>query len=127
MDNLQLKQRLAGISHRSDLTNQLPLFVQDATERINRRFNLTLPNLVSDQDTNDVLTQFPLLYVYSASSSMFEYLNNGENAMYYDNKWEVECDRQNVLSPYTATDKYTATNPPVVLTPSEQAYLQENP
>ena len=120
MNNQQLKQRLAGISHRSDLTNQLPLFVQDATERINRRFNLTLPELVSDLDTNAVLTQFPLLYVYSASSSMFEYLNNGENAMYYDNKWEVECDRQNVLSPYTATDAYTEDNPPYILSPAEQ-------
>jgi len=125
MNNLQLQQRLAGIAHRSDLTSQLPLFVADATERINRRFGLELAPLVSDNDTNPVLTSFPLLYEYSAAQSMFEYLNNGQNAIYYSDRWERECDRQNVLNPYTATDKYTATNPPVILNEYQQALLAE--
>jgi hypothetical protein len=123
MDNLQLQQRLAGLAHRSDLTNQLPLFIEDARERINRRFALQLVPLNSDTDTNDVLSNYPLLYVYASAQSMYEYLNNGDNAMYYDNLWERECDRQNVLNPYTVTDHYTLTNPPVILNPAEQAII----
>jgi hypothetical protein len=122
MDNQALQNRLAGIAHRKDLTAQIPLFVEDARERINRRFSLELQPLSTQSSTNDVLTNFPLLYVYAAASSMFEYLNNGENAIYYDQKWETECARQNVLNPYTSTDHYTADEPPYIKSELEQQW-----
>ena len=114
MNYTELEARLAGIAHRTDLTTTIPLFVADATERINRRFGLQLVSPVADTDTNDVLTNFPLLYIYAAAQSMFEYLNNGDNAIYYNGLWEVETNRQNISNPNTVTDQYTADNPPVI-------------
>ena len=123
MNYTELEARLAGIAHRTDLTTTIPLFVADANERINRRFGLTLVSPDTTNPTNDVLTNFPLLYIYAAAQSMFEYLNNGQNAQYYNGLWELECDRQNVLNPYTVTDHYTADNPPYIKTPQEVAYV----
>jgi len=122
MNYLELKQRIAGILHRSDLATQLPLFIEDARERINRRFGLELVALSGDTDTNDVLTNFPLLYVYAACQSAYEYLNNGNNAVYMSDSWEKECDRQNVTNGGTATDNYP--DGPYIKTPAEQAYDQ---
>jgi len=102
-------------------------FVEDARLKLNRRFGLTLVPLVADTDTNPVLTEFPLLYLYAAVQSGFEYLNNGNNAQYIFDKWEIECDRQNILNPYSVTDHYTADAPPAMLTAGEIQYNLENP
>jgi hypothetical protein len=122
MTYLELKNRIAGILHRSDLATQLPLFIEDARERINRRFGLTLVPLTQDTETNAVLTDFPLLYVYAACQSGFEYLNNGDNAVYMADSWQRECAGQNITNPYTAADNYTEA--PYIKTPAEQESSQ---
>jgi hypothetical protein len=114
MNFSELKTRVLQISHRGDLAAQVVNFAADATERISRRFNVTLTPLVADADTNEVLTSFPLLYIYATLQALFEYTNNGDNAGYYSSAWETECDRQNVLHPGTCLDPYSATNPLVI-------------
>ncbi len=89
------------------LADQVSKFIDDATYRINSRFGLNLASPASSGDTNAVLTWHPLLYVYACLVSAFEYLNNGENAIYMDNKWETEADRVIINNPTSAIDMWT--------------------
>lgn len=92
----ELKTRLASISHRSDLAAQLVNFAADATEQINRRLGLALAPLVLDDDTNEILTDWSLLYLYAALTSLYEFTNDGDNGTYYLQRFNEECDRQNI-------------------------------
>jgi hypothetical protein len=104
----ELITRVAQIMHRADLGAQLPNWVADATRRINRRFGIELPVPVNG-DVLPVGTED--LFLWAALTQGYEHLNNGDNAKYYDQKWELEADRQNVLSPGSVTDNYAAAPP----------------
>jgi hypothetical protein len=108
MTPADLKTRIAQITHRTDLGAQLDNFVNDANERINRRFgvSLTVP-----ADADPFAEGIYLLYLFAALAAAYEHLNNGDNAAYYSNKWELEADRQNVLQPGTVTDNYATDLP----------------
>lgn len=112
MNLSELNTRIQRTAHRTFAVADLANFVLDSTERINRRLNLQLVNPVVGTDTNEVLTDYPLLYIYAALCSAYQHLNNGDNAIYYDGLWETECDRQNVTQA-ASTDVY-ATEPPVM-------------
>jgi hypothetical protein len=111
----ELKTRLAQIGHRSDLSSQMANFTQDATEKINRRFGLALAPLVLDTDTNEVLTNWPLLYLYAALQSLFEFTNNGDNATYFSGLWNLEADRQNITGGSSATDSWNSEPPAITV------------
>ena len=99
--------RIEQTTHRTDLASLVPTWAADATERINRRFGV---NLV----LADPLPAPDLIYFYATMQAAYEYLNNGENAQTYSTKWELECDRQNVLNPGSALDNY-ASAPPYIM------------
>ena len=91
-----LVERLTALLHRSDLQADMPWFAQAATLRINRRFGLELDAPGPLIDSNEVLTQWPDLYVYAAAQAAFEHLNNGENAAYYQGAFEDASSRMNI-------------------------------
>jgi hypothetical protein len=103
-----LKDRIAAILHRSDLTAQMDNFISDAQFKIERRFGILLPSI------DPLPAQTEMLFLYSALESAYEHLNNGDNAKYYFDKFELEADRQNVLNPGTVTDNF-ATEPLVII------------
>ena len=103
-----LKDRIAAILHRNDLTPQMDNFVSDAQFKIERRFGVLLPAI------DPIPAQTELLFLYAGLESAYEHLNNGDNARYYFDKFELEADRQNVLNPGTITDNYAA-EPPVII------------
>jgi hypothetical protein len=117
MNYTELIERMASLSHRNDLGSQMPFFVSDANEKINRRFNLGLESPSPTVVTNAVLTTWPLLYLYSAMQSLYEHLNNGDNATYYRNAWEQEADRQNITLYSPETDLWTSADglPPAII------------
>lgn len=100
-----LKDRIAAILHRTDLTSQMDNFVSDAQFKIERRFGIVIPAI------DPIPTQTELLFLYAGLESAYEFLNNGDNARYYFDKFELEADRQNVLNPGTITDNYAAEPP----------------
>ena len=63
----ELQAEVLGISHRPDLAAQVDNFTTHATERINRRLGLSLVSPVDPGDTNDILTSWPLLYIYATA------------------------------------------------------------
>jgi hypothetical protein len=95
-----LKDRIAAILHRSDLTTQMDDFIGDAQQKIERRFGITLASI------DPIPTGTETLFLLSSLQSAYEYLNNGDNAVYYHERFELEADRQNVLNPGTVTDPY---------------------
>jgi hypothetical protein len=88
--------------------------VEDARIKLNSRFGLTLAPFVADTDTNTVLTNFPLLYLYAALQALYEHLNNGDNAGYYKGLFDEQCSLQNITANSGATDPYYS-SPPVVI------------
>jgi hypothetical protein len=116
MNYTDLVARMASIAHRNDLESQMPNFVADANEKVNRRFNLAMVSPSPTVDTNAVLSLWPLLYLYSGLQSLYEHLNNGDNATYYRQAWEQEADRQNVTLYSPETDMWTSIDglPPVI-------------
>jgi hypothetical protein len=111
MTYLELKNRIAQTTHRTDLTLQMDSFSDDATDKIRSRFSMAataLPYLRNDTDTNVILTEFPLLYVYASLKAAFEHLNNGDNAIYMRDMWEEEVSKQNITAKSVSggTDPY---------------------
>lgn len=96
----ELKDRVASILHRTDLTPQMDNFIGDAKLKIERRFGIVLPAI------DPIPPKTEMLFLYSALESAYEHLNNGENAQYYFDKFELEADRQNVLAPGSITDTF---------------------
>jgi hypothetical protein len=108
-----LKDRIAAILHRSDLSAQMDNFIGDAQFKIERRYGITLAAI------DPIPPQTESLFLYSALESAYEHLNNGDNAKYYFDKFELEADRQNVLNPGTITDNFAGTTP-AILSEAEQ-------
>jgi len=103
-----LKDRIAAILHRSDLTPQMDNFIADAQQRIERRFGIVLPAI------DPIPAGTETLFLTASLQSGYEHLNNGDNAGYYNQRWELEADRQNVLNPGTVTDNYAAEPPAII-------------
>lgn len=97
-----LKDRIAAILHRSDLSSQMDNFIGDAQQKIQRRFGVVLGAI------DPIPAGTETLFLTSALQSAYEHLNNGDNAVYYHDRFELEADRQNVTSPGTVTDVFTA-------------------
>ena len=104
----ELETKIAQTLHRTDMAAVIPGFIADANERINRRFGVALTVAA------DIPDDLQLLYFYAAMQAANEHLNNGDNARYYSEAWELEADRQNVLQPGTVTDNY-ADEPPFIV------------
>jgi len=101
MNYLELTQQLTQVSHRSDLQSQMYNFVQSATEKLNRRLNLSLVPLVADTDTNEILTDWPLLYLYASLAALYQYIEEGDNMSTYLQLWDGEVNQQNITAPGT--------------------------
>jgi hypothetical protein len=104
----ELKDKIASILHRTDLTASMDGFIQDAQYKIERRFGIVLPAI------DPIPTGTELLFQLWALQSAYEFLNNGDNATYYHDRAELEADRQNVLQPGTVTDNYAADLPVII-------------
>jgi hypothetical protein len=98
MDFTGLSAEVLSISHRSDLAAQVDNFALHATERINRRLGLDLVSPASGTDTNDILTNWPLLYIYGTLVALYEYINEGDNVRHYRQAFMQEIDGQNITS-----------------------------
>lgn len=108
MTPTELKARIADITHKSNLTNQMDNFLADALAKVNERFGvaLTQPN-----NNTDYPTGTDLLFLYAALVSAYEYLHNGDAAVYYADKFELWADRINVLNPGSDVDNYSSECP----------------
>jgi hypothetical protein len=98
-----LQAEVLGISHRPDLAAQVDNFAAHATERINRRLGLSLVSPVDPGDTNDILTSWPLLYIYATLAALYEFTNEGDNVRHYNERFMLEIDGQNITSTAATT------------------------
>ena len=114
----ELQARIAADLHRTDLSAQIPDFIDSARLQINARFDLDLVAFVDDADENEVLTEWPLLYVYSALGEGYNWLHNGDAATSYLQRWAEQADRLNITAPGSSVDPFEV--PPCI-----QPYIPE--
>jgi hypothetical protein len=97
----ELRDKIITTSHRKDLVNVTPSFIEDARVTINYRLGLALAPLSNPDDTNEILTANPLLYFYPAMKGLYEYIVELENAAYYDTLWQAQAAQHFVTAPGT--------------------------
>lgn len=97
----ELKAKMIATSHRKDLTNAVPGFIEDARVMLNYRLGLALQPLVAGTDTNELLTANPLLYFYPAMKALYEYIVEIETASYYDQLYQGQVSNHYVTAPDT--------------------------
>lgn len=107
----QLTQRLILQSHRSDLSNNIPGFVEDARMKINQRLGLELVPMSASSDTNDVMLNNYLLYFYGALVSLYQYIVEMETADYFDQLFWQQCDSWHVTATGTTPLTIEPENP----------------
>lgn len=101
MTYTELEAQIISVMHRSDLAGTVHQFVSDAVRRIERRFGMEL-------DTTDPTIPAGVedLLLFAGLTSGYESLNDGDNASYYNSRFELEADRQNITNPGGFLDLY---------------------
>ena len=110
MTPAEMKVRIAQVMHRNDLSAQMVNFLNDATERINRKFGVALVLPADDQP----LPAPDTLYLYAALQSGYEFTNNGENAVFASQRFEQECRAQFMTGNGSGTDQFAGVTPAVI-------------
>lgn len=105
-----LYEKMADKSHRTDMAARIPKFVDDARTMLNLRLGLTLAPPADPDDTDEILSEWPLLYYYAAMGELYEFVEEYETGSYFAAKWEREIDRFYVTRLGTV---------PLVITPEE--------
>jgi len=105
-----IKNRIAQVMHRTDLGTQLDNFLNDALERINRDFgvSLVLP------PTGQPLPASDLLFLYAGLQAGYEYTNDGDNAIYAAKRYQEEVSWEGMTNTGKPTDQF-AGEPPVIV------------
>lgn len=89
----ELYAKIADKCHRKDMTARIPGFVDDARVMLNMRLGLVLVPPADPADTDEILTDWPLLYYYAALAELYEFVEEYETGSYFGAKWEREVDR----------------------------------
>ena len=97
MNYIELQTKIIDQSHRKDMAQRVPGFINDdARTRLNMRLGLELVPLVADTDTNDILDDWPLLYFYPAMVALYNFIVEMETAAYFEALYVAEVDSYNV-------------------------------
>ena len=89
----QLVAQIAQITHRDDLTPQMPNFVGAANELINVRLSLSNEVPTAANTANEILAGYPNLYLYASLISAYEFTNEIDMAQHYIARYENEVER----------------------------------
>lgn len=92
MTYAQLRAKMIDQSHRKDMVARVPEFIEDARTRLNMRLGIALLPFINDDDTNDVLTRFPLLYFYAGMVALYNFIIEMETADYFEQLYRAEVD-----------------------------------
>jgi len=116
----ELKAQVEAWSQRSDLGPKMGEFVQNASQRLGRRFGVMPAPLVADSDTNSLLTTHSNLYLYATLREQAAYTHNVEAVQAYEMLYQTEVSDMNIN--YRGLDWDSCDSPvmtPVV--PTEEA------
>ena len=73
----ELKAAIPRWTHRSDQSDLIPQFAANVTQALNRRFGITLTDLVADTDTNIILDKNSDVYLYGVLREAAAQSRNG--------------------------------------------------
>lgn len=98
MDYGTLQNRVASWLHRSDLSGEIPDFIDQARQRINRRFGTEYPQLVNTTDTNASLTEHGDMWLFASLVEGYTFLHNGAAAEAFDGRYGAAANQINITS-----------------------------
>ncbi len=107
----ELKKQIIDLSHRTDLEDEVPLFIQRCGERLGRRFGFMPTPLVADTDTNSILTTHSSLYLYGSLREVHVYTNYADGITAFETLFQLEVENMNIN--YKGLD-WVACSPPVM-------------
>lgn len=118
----ELKAQIESWSHRTDLEEKIPEFIQNAGQRIGRRFGVMPFPMVLDTDTNSVLDVHSDLYLYASLREMMIFTENAPAAQAYETLYQAEVKQMNIN--YRGLD-WDACDGPVMRSANQQACYNE--
>jgi len=112
----ELKQQVADWAHRSDASYlaQMDNFKDAVEERLRERTGYQVVRLILNSDTNDVLTNNQLVYIYGMLEEGALYTQDGESAATYREKWNDTVNRLNITENAT---NWAGSTPPGKVAP----------
>ena len=121
MNRAEIKNKIAEWSHRTDLTGQLDVFVDNATQRLNNRLGLAL-TLSGNSGENIISRDYPNIYIYAGLREMAIYVRDRVAANDYDQLYQAEVAQLNI----TAESEGFTDDVPTMLSEYEQYVEEQN-
>ena len=114
----EIKAQIKEWSHRTDLDQKIPEFINNTSQRLGRRFGVMPYPLVLDTDTNSLLKVHSNLYLYGALREMMVFTENAPGAQAYEFLYQGEVKEMNIN--YRGLD-WAACPGPVMRSAKQQA------
>ena len=96
MNYSEMQTLVKEYSHRNDLDDEIPGFIQRAAEQIGRRFGIMPAALVNPGDTNSTLDQHPQHNLYAALRELAIFTADLDATVHYEGLWAKECNEMNI-------------------------------
>ena len=95
MNRAEIKSKIAEWSHRTDLTGQLDVFVDNTTSRLNNRLGLAL-TLTGNSGENIISRDYPMIYIYGGLREMATYVRDRTAMQDYEQLYQSEIANLNI-------------------------------
>jgi len=116
MNYKQLKEAIVSWTHRSDLNGDISTFVANTTVRLNDRFGVSLGPLIADDDTNVLLEEHAVLYLYGSLREQAIWSHNLVASQAYEALYQQAVSDMNI----NVTDEDWYVGPPAM-----EPYIEE--
>jgi len=92
----ELKEQAAKYAHRTDLNDQMDVFVRLLSERLGRRFGVMPAPLIADTDTNSLLNTHSGVYLYGVLKEIAIFTHNIDAMDAHERDYQREVSELNI-------------------------------
>ena len=100
MNRTDVKEAILAWSHRSDLEDQVDLFIDNTSQRLRKRLGMDLP-FTSQAATNVISIDYPEVYIYGGLREMGLFTHDIELTNMYGAMYEQEVSLLNIKAEST--------------------------
>ena len=96
MNRAEIQNQIIAFSHRSDLTDSVGQFIDNVTQRLNRRLGITLDPMLDNNGTNIIAEVNSAIYLYGGLREMSIFTADATSAQAYQILFDQEVNNLNV-------------------------------
>ena len=96
MNRAEIQNQIIAFSHRSDLTDSVGQFIDNTTQRLNRRLGITLDPMLDNNGTNIIAEVNSSIYLYGGLREMAIFTADRPSAEAYEQLFNIEVDNLNI-------------------------------